>query len=212
MRRPHRRHHARIGLHFAPVVDVPARRGGRLESSHHAAGSESGAVHSGAPASRWRLQYLSARARRDQRNRKSLLRAQAGGNSGERSAHDSRPRVHSGARRPAGGQQLRQDQFEPVRSVPARFLSGDPAGAHSAAGEFLVPDVVLDARDRDVAGAGAGARPASAGAARILPGRATTSRYRAGLSQRRVVLGPGEPCFSRSTAFSNCGSITGRAG
>ena len=91
-----------------------------------------------------------ARPVRDQRHDQGLHRAEAGRPGSRRSAIWRAARAHSGAGRLAGGQQLRQDQPQPVRAVSARaharrFRRSD------AAGEADLRDVLLDARHRDSA-------------------------------------------------------------
>ena len=63
---------------------------------------------------------------------------------------DPRARAHPGAGRLAGGQQLRQGQSQPVRSVSARTHALDSARIH-AARESDLRNVVVDARHRDSA-------------------------------------------------------------
>ena len=70
--------------------------------------------------------------------------------------------AHSGTRRPSGGQQLRQDQSQPVRHVSAAILPLHPAGGHVSAGQFHLPDVGLDARHCGLAGYRALQQPARA--------------------------------------------------
>ena len=187
MRRSDRRHHFGVRLHSVAALDASAG-GWRLESSHARAGGQSRALDSGAATAGWRLQHLCQGAVGDQRHRQSLLRAQGGGPGGRRCAAGACARAHSGTRRHSGGQQLRQDQPQPVRHVSAAVLPLHPAGGHVSAGQFHLPDVGLDARHRRFARDCTLQQPAPPSTRRLQPGRALQARRQPRIPAQRGLL------------------------
>ena len=164
--RPYRRHHARIRFHPAGAVAASAGQDGVWNPPIAAADRKSGAVDSGAAVARWRVQHLRRRAVGNQRDGEGVHGAEAGRPGLRRSESGAGARADSGAGRTAGGQQLRQGQPEPVRSVSARAHAVDSAGVH-AAGQADLRNVVVDAGDRDSAVDRARHESAASGARRI---------------------------------------------
>ena len=147
--RAHRRHHARIRLHSAAALAASAGEW-RLESAHAAADRQGGAsilarqlpdggfnIYPQGPSD------ISATV-------KAYFALKLAGLPYDDPRSDARARTNSGAGRHSGGQQLRQGQPEPVRSLSARALPVDSARDH-AARQVHLRDVFLDARDRDSA-------------------------------------------------------------
>ena len=103
--------------------------------------------------------------------------------------------AHSGTRRPAGGQQLRQDQPQPVRAVSAQARALGAAGDRDAAGQRALRDVLVDAVDSGAALHRAGARCQPARSGRVQPGRAAAAGRKPGAAQalgtERAVPSPG---------------------
>ena len=97
--------------------------------------------------------------------------------------------AHPGAGRSAGGQQLRQDQPQPVRAVSAAARALGAAGDRDAAGQRALRDVVVDALHPGAAFHRAGARFEPARARRVHPGRAAAARREPGAAQAQRALG-----------------------
>jgi squalene-hopene/tetraprenyl-beta-curcumene cyclase len=117
------------------------------------------------PASRRRIQYLQRAGRRkSMRFGEGLLRAQAGRHSGGRFAHGRACANASWNWADSGSQQLRQDQPQPVRPLPARALPQHSTRSRAAAVRFALPDVRVVAHHR-----GSALHRAFGGSARAVP-------------------------------------------
>ena len=87
----------------------------------------------------------------NQRDHQGVYGAEAGRTGLRRSQSGSGAGAHSGDGRAAGGQQLRQGQPEPVRSVSTRATRRRFRPKLMLLGKADLRDVLLDARDRDSA-------------------------------------------------------------
>ena len=135
--RADRRHHARIRLHSAAAVDASAARTASGIRPRRALIDKAAQSILARQLPDGGFNIYPQGPVGDQRDREGVLRAEAGRPAVRRSAPGARARAHSGAGRHAGGQQLRQDQSQPVRSVSARALPVDSAGDDAAAGNFI---------------------------------------------------------------------------
>ena len=176
VRRADRRHHARIRLHPAAAVAASAR-GRRMEPAHARAHRPK------PPAPSWSASCptaasISTRAAPSEVSAtvKAYCALKLAGIAARERAAAARARAHPGAGRPAGGQQLRQDQPQPVRPLSAQARAFGAAGDRDAARQRALRDVFVDALHSGAAFHRAGARFQPAGARRIHAGRVAAAR------------------------------------
>ena len=188
MRGTHRRHHPRIRLH--PVSALAVSAGGRrVEPADAAADRQGGALDSGAAACPTAASTSTSSGPSEvSASVKAYFALKLAGVPVGRSAHGAAARAHSGARRHPGGEQLRQGQPQPVRSVSARVLPQHSARSRAAAVQLALPDVVLDARDRGLAVDRARRESAASGAGGLQPGRALAARRQPGIPTRQPLF------------------------